>query len=314
MLSENLKAPIVFFIFKRPDTTQKVLDCIKQAKPSKLLVVADGPRLDKAGEVEKCEATRALIDQVDWDCEVIKNYSSENLGSGKRVSTGINWAFEQVETAIFLEDDCLPHPSFFKFCDELLERYKDDTRVMSIGGTNILGEWNSHAQSYHFSYYGSIWGWASWRRAWAYYDFQMKLWEFDEAKTAVHSVLADSEQAKKMEKIFASRFSPANNGQSFDTWDYQWLFSRLINSGLSILPSVNLVSNIGFNKDATHTKTAIQGISNLETSKISFPLKHPPYITVDRTFDQSHYNKAFRSKTLLQRAIIKMQKMAVLPF
>jgi hypothetical protein len=136
MTKFQLKTPVALIIFKRPDTTERVFETIRQAKPPKLLVVADGPRTDQPGEAEKCAATRAIIDRVDWDCEVLKNYSDSNLGCGLRPATGISWVFEQVEEAIVLEDDCVPHPTFFRFCEELLEYYRHDERIMSISGIN----------------------------------------------------------------------------------------------------------------------------------------------------------------------------------
>ena len=165
--------PIVFLIFNRPDTTKRVFEAIRQAKPKKLLVVADGPRDDRQGEAEKCAAVRSIIDTVDWDCKVLTNYADVNLGCGLRVSSGLDWVFEQVEEAIILEDDCLPHPSFFPFCEEMLDLYRHDERIMHIAGTNSLEEWKSDVQSYHFSYTGGIWGWATWQRAWKYYHFKM---------------------------------------------------------------------------------------------------------------------------------------------
>ena len=143
----QLTTPVAFIIFKRPDTTRKVFEEIRRAKPPKLLVIADGPRPNIVGEAEKCAAARAIIDSVDWECEVLKNYSDENLGCKQRVSSGLDWVFDNVEEAIILEDDCLPHPTFFRFCEELLEKYRDDERVMKIDGTNILSGWKSNTQS-----------------------------------------------------------------------------------------------------------------------------------------------------------------------
>ncbi len=137
MAEWQLKTPVVFIIFKRPDTTERVFEVIRQTKPTKLLVVADGARTDRPGEADKCAAVRAIIECVDWDCKVLKNYSEINLGCGKRVSSGLDWVFDNVEEAIILEDDCLPHPTFFRFCEELLERYRYDTRVSSISAQNV---------------------------------------------------------------------------------------------------------------------------------------------------------------------------------
>ena len=134
MNSNSLETPVVLIIFKRFDATQKVFNAIRKARPKQLLVIADGPRLDREGEAEKCTQTRGIIDQVDWDCEVMKCFSDENLGCGVRISTGLSWVFEQVEEAIILEDDCLPHPTFFMFCQEMLQRYREQPEVMSVSG------------------------------------------------------------------------------------------------------------------------------------------------------------------------------------
>jgi hypothetical protein len=268
-----MKTPVALIIFNRPDCTERVFEAIAKAKPEKFLVAADGPRPGKPGDVEKCAATRAVIDAVDWDCEVLTNYSEINLGCKMRPVTGINWVFEQVEEAIILEDDCLPHPSFFPFCEELLERYRDDERVMMIGGINFLSEWKTPYQSYHFSYFGGTWGWASWRRAWQLYDPDIKVWP---------RVI----DARLLEQLFPNPhhygywidiFQQVYHGALEDVWDYQWLLACWINSGYRIFPEVNLISNIGFREDATHT-FGESPMANMSTKEISIPLKHPPFV------------------------------------
>ena len=286
----QLTTPVAFLIFNRPDTTARVFEAIRQAKPPKLLVVADGPRPDRPDDVEKCNAARAIIDGVDWDCEVLTNYSDVNLGCGKRVSTGITWVFKQFEEAIILEDDCLPHPDFFRFCEELLEKYRDDKRIMAIGGTNVIGEWKSSVQSYHFSYHGSIWGWASWRRAWCYFDLDMRLWANQEIRNRVRDVIADNRQYQKRAIVFESVYR-----KEIDTWDYQWIFARLVQSGLTVIPCVNLVSNLGFaREDATHTKSRNEFLSNLERIDMIFPIKTNEFIAIDRDYDKQVFLKAFK--------------------
>jgi hypothetical protein len=299
-----MNTPVVLLIFKRPDTTEKVFEVIRQAKPAKLLVVADGARDDRPTEAEKCSATRAIIDKVDWDCEVFKNYSDVNLGCKQRVYTGLNWAFEMVEEAIILEDDCLPHPTFFQFCEELLQNYRDDERIMSIGGTNIKGNWKSDIQSYHFSYYGSIWGWATWRRAWQHFDIAMKLWEQPEVKHRVRDVLADEQQYQLREK----HFDAACSGK-VDAWSYQWRFATLIQSGLAILPAVNLVSNIGFGEGATHTQASNSQERSFPLQACSFPLKINDFVAVDRAYDREIFMNLTRRKNVFLRAANKMKKL-----
>src|SRR5579883_3534944 len=192
----QLKTPVVLIIFKRADTTERVLEVIRQVKPSQLFVIADGPRADRSEEVEKCAAARALIEQVDWQCEVFKNYSEVNLGCAKRVSSGLDWVFSNVEEAIILEDDCLPHPTFFRFCEELLEKYRYDTRISSISGQNVLLKHRRTNYSYFFSRYNLCWGWASWKRAWQHYDLYIKLWKEIQSEGFLKDILLDPLEVK----------------------------------------------------------------------------------------------------------------------
>ncbi|MFN6496002.1 MAG: glycosyltransferase family 2 protein [Nostoc sp. DedQUE01] len=283
-----MKTPVALFIFNRPDNTEKVFQAIRQAKPPQLLVIADGYRKDKVGELEKCEATRAIIEQVDWNCEVLKNYSDVNLGCGKRLATGINWVFEQVNEAIFLEDDCLPQPTFFKFCETMLEMYSHDERIMTIAGCNPLIEWKSDIQSYHFAYYGGVWGWASWKRAWKYFDYEIKFWSDREVRQRIGGILANNQQFKTYDLIFSETFK---NPEMYNAWSYQWLCCRLSQSGLVIVPAVNLISNIGFDNDATHTTQANSGLAKMTTMPLEFPLKINHYAVVDRDYDKTFYEK-----------------------
>jgi hypothetical protein len=299
MADFQLTTPVAFLIFNRPDTTARVFEAIRQAKPPKLLVVADGPRPDRPDDVENCKAARAIIDGVDWDCEVLKNYSDINLGCGKRPATGITWVFEQVEEAIILEDDCMPNPTFFEFCQAMLAEYRDDKRIMMISGTNFLGEWKSKIQSYHFSFYGGTWGWASWRRAWQYFDYEIKLFTNSE----IRELLASDELFRSREKIYCK----TNQAPDLITWwDYQWCFARLVQSGLSIVPSVNLISNIGFGDNATHTKNKNSAVGNIPLTLMSFPLREPSAVIVDREYDNQLFNKFLKSNGLSKRIIGKI--------
>ena len=300
-----MKTPVAFIIFNRPDTTKRVFEAIRQAKPPKLLVIADGPRVDRPGEAEKCAATRAIIEGVDWECEVLTNYSDINLGCGKRPATGIKWVFEQVEEAIILEDDCLPNYSFFRFCELMLEEYRYDQRIMMISGTNWVGEWKSNIQSYHFSYYGGTWGWASWRRAWQYFDYEIKLWEKNEIRERIRDVIADNEQFRSREKIY---WNTCNNPSTITWWDYQWGFARLLQSGLSIVPSLNLISNIGFGNDATHTKSNESAVANIKSTEIEFPLKINKFTVVDRDYDRKLFHKLIKNKNIFDRIKSKLLK------
>lgn len=267
----QLSTPVAFIIFNRPDTTQKVFNAIRQAKPPKLLVIADGARIDKEGEAELCQQTRAIINQVDWDCEVLTNYSDVNLGYRKRVSSGLDWVFEQVEEAIILEDDCLPHPTFFRYCQELLEKYRDDERIMMISGDNFQFGRKRTEYSYYFSHYGHIWGWASWRRAWIKNDDSMKLWQELRDNNWLKDVLGNDQAVAYWSRIFQSVYD------GFNTWDYIWVFTMWVNNGLCILPEVNLISNIGFGS-GTHTTSQNSPLADIAVESLSFPLKHPPFV------------------------------------
>lgn len=280
----SLITPVALLIFNRPELTEQVFEAIRQAKPKKLLVVADGPRFLE--EAEKCNNARAVINKVNWDCEVLTNFSKINLGCKNRVSSGLDWVFSEVEEAIILEDDCLPAPSFFNFCQTLLEYYRYDKRVMHISGDNFQNSRKSNNFSYYFSKYSHVWGWASWRRAWKYYDVGMQTWSELEKISMINSMCESIYEQRYWNNIFENVF----NGV-IDTWDYQWLYACWSQSGLSILPNSNLVSNIGFGPDATHTKNK----SSPSRSSVTdiWDIKHPKFIIRDRkaddyTFD-SHY-------------------------
>jgi hypothetical protein len=300
----TMKTPVALLIFKRPETTAKVFEAIRQAKPPKLLVVADGPRADQPGEAEKCAAARAIIDTVDWDCEVLKNYSDVNLGCGLRPATGINWVFEQVEEAILFEDDCLPHPTFFQFCEELLEKYRDDERVMSIAGTNLLGERKLPGQSYYFSYFGGNWGWASWRRAWKYFDYDIKQWPEILESRFLENYLRVPKYYLFWQKIFQN----AHQNQNRSCWDYQWLLACWLQHGLKIVPEVNLITNIGFGANATHTFSTENPLGKMETQEISFPLKHPPFMIRDVEADNLFQENFFDNRSIFTKFKNKFQK------
>jgi hypothetical protein len=272
--------PVALLIFNRPDTTTRVFDAIAKARPSKLLVVADGPRSDRIDEEEKCRQTRAIIDKVDWECEVITNYAPHNLGCKLRVASGIDWIFEQVEEAIILEDDCLPEQSFFRFCDEMLDRYRLNERVSMVSGGNLqFGQQRGDA-SYYFSRYTHIWGWATWRRAWRYYDRDIALWP-------------DFRNEGWLEQLFSTQGERTYWQNSFqwvyegklDTWDCSWTFAALTHGMLQIVPNVNLISNIGFGPEATHTHTI--GIhANMPTQPMQFPMRHPKFVLANEEADQ----------------------------
>ncbi len=267
-----LQTPVAFFIFKRPDLTARVFAAIAAQKPARLLVVADGPHNE--AERALCEQTRALI-KVDWPCAVETNYSDENRGCKMRVSSGLDWVFERVEEAIILEDDCLPHPDFFGFCEAMLARYRDDERVMHISGDCFV-PLSDASVDYGFSRYVHGWGWASWRRAWRHYDVTAARWPLE--REDILAACLDKKEARYWNTAFESVF----RGR-LDTWDYQWALACWLNQGLAIVPRVNLISNIGFRGDGTHTKDG-SGSANLPTGELSVE-NHPSVVRRDELAD-----------------------------
>jgi hypothetical protein len=303
-----MNKPVVFLIFNRPELTAKVFEVIRQAQPHCLLVVADGPRSDRPEEAEKCQQTRAIINQVDWNCEVLTNYSDVNLGCAKRVSSGLNWVFEKVESAIILEDDCLPDPTFFDYCEQLLDYYQQDSRVMSIAGTNFQFGHQRSEYSYYYSGFHDCWGWATWRRAWQYFDFEMTLWPTFRESKFLRYKLSNSRAIQYWQRLFQATYE----GQK-DSWFYRWLFSCWIQNGLGIMPSVNLVSNQGFSLSASSNTTAeAQKISyaNMSVETMSFPLNHPPFMV--QNWEADFYTQESRfSPSLLKRFQRKLNNILI---
>lgn len=299
----HLKTPVAFIIFNRPDTTERVFAEIAKAKPPKLLVVADGPRKTRPGEAEKCAATRAIIDRVDWDCEVLTNYSDVNLGCKNRVASGLDWVFEQVPEAIILEDDCLPHPTFFRYCEELLARYRDDERIGMITGDNFQFGQKRGDASYYFSRYNHIWGWASWRRAWQHYDRDVKIWPELRDDGWLEALIKDPGEKKFWAKTYQSIYEGR-----IDTWDYQWGLATWAQGMVSVIPSVNLISNIGFGADATHTHGA-SPYATMPATAIDFPLRHPrvilPHGEADKFTANGMFSSSF-SRRVLQKLKAKL--------
>ena len=278
----SLRTPIAFIIFNRPGVTERVFARIRQAHPEKLFIIADGPRADHSEDVEKCAAAqRVLKDGVDWPCEVNRDFAENNLGCKKRVSSGLDWVFSQVEEAIILEDDCLPDPSFFPYCEELLARYRDEPRIMHIGGTNFQ-RWRKRTfYSYYFSKYNHVWGWATWRRAWEKYDRDLHSWRNGPCRAIIEESFDSERERKYWIKIFDQI---GNAPGSIDSWDFSWTYSCWAQRGLSICPVINLVENIGIGEDSTHTGTAASKLRI--TARELHSLRHPSLISRHRAADR----------------------------
>ena len=275
---EQYDTPIAVIIFNRAETTLQVLDAIRKVKPKKLYVIADGPRKNHPEDEKNCRETRAVFDQVDWNCEIFKKFSVENFGCGKSPSNGISWVFEQEEECIILEDDCVPHISFFRFCQELLKKYRNDKRIMMISGNDHRLKVSENKKSYFFSRHTQTWGWATWKRAWNYYDYEMKLWPEVRESKWLYQIMQDHRTAKYWTKLFDRCHQDKNK----DYWDFQWTFCCLAQNALNIIPEHNLVSNIGFGEmGGTHFIGSAAPFANLPVSEMPFPLQHPATMTQD---------------------------------
>ncbi|HEV2764974.1 MAG TPA: hypothetical protein VGV38_18470 [Pyrinomonadaceae bacterium] len=285
-----MRTPVALFIFSRPETTTRVFAEIARARPPRLLIVADGPRAGRHDEAEKCAAAREVVERVDWECEVLRNYTGENLGCRRRVSTGLDWVFRQCEEAIVLEDDCLPHPSFFPFCDALLERYRDDERVMAVCGDNYLFGRKRPAESYFFHRTPGGWGWATWRRAWAHYDARMSGWPALRRGGLLSEIHADPRASRYWRDTFDRIYEAADE---IDTWDYQWLFSVWARKGFAATAAVNLVTNIGWGDGATHTRAAGSHLANIPAAELEFPLRHPRTVEPDADADRMIFENIY---------------------
>lgn len=281
-MENNFNIPILLLIFNRPDTTQIVFNEIKKIRPSSLFIAGDGPRSED--EYRKIKETRNITNQIDWECKFETLFRNKNLGCKMAVSSALNWFFRNNEMGIILEDDCVPHPSFFNFCSELLIKYRDEKKIMQISGFNALKKVQIK-ESYYFAKFGPIWGWATWSRAWKHYDVQMISWQrFKVSKSYKH--FCDS---KYEERWRVKTYDKVANGL-IDTWDYQWSFAKLKNSGLSIIPSRNLIRNIGFGENATHTSGNYMH-SKIDFEKgLNFPLIHPDSIRRNKQLDKKFFN------------------------
>ncbi len=293
-MNNSFKTSILFIVFCREDTTQRVFEAIRTARPAQLYIAADGPRADRPGEAEKCDKVRNLILQgIDWDCQVKTLFRDHNLGCRAAVSSAIDWFFSQVEEGIILEDDCLPHPDFFRFCEEMLEYYSDDTRIMHIGGGNFqLGRKIGKA-SYYFSRYSHIWGWASWRRAWQYYDVDIKSFPKFEQQNIVANIFSEKRIQKRWNEILNKIYK---KDMIFNTWDFQWNYALFCQNGLSIIPNVNLISNIGCGVEGTNTSQD-NVYSGLETYEMG-EIVHPEFIVPNTKADDFTFLKFFQADIL----------------
>lgn len=291
-----LKTPVLLIIFNRPDVTLRVFEVIRKAQPSKLYIAADGPRENKIGEKEKCIEARGVINDIDWPCEVQTLFQEKNLGCKWGPITAIDWLFKNEEQGIILEDDCLPDLSFFNFCTKLLDYYRNNLEVMHISGNNFQKGILRGDASYYFSKYSHSWGWATWRRAWN--TFHPSLEQFE--KFDKDDLIKKVPISKKAQEFWIKNFRQTIKGN--DSWDSLWMYTLWYNDGLAVLPQKNLVKNIGFGEDATHTKEE-KSLINTEIFSIE-EINYKKEISQDKAADEytfkSLYYKPFHTKVILK--------------
>ena len=296
-----MNTPLLILVFNRPEATKKLIDEIKAFQPTQIFIASDGPRKDNDNDLKKCREVKDIISSINWPCELKTLYRDENLGGPKAISEAVSWFFSHVEEGIILEDDCMPHPDFFQFCSELLEKYRENKNIMSIGGFNYGVGITDSEDSYYYSSFCVSWGWASWRRAWGKFDWKYMASDYQDI-LPVCSVYTKNQEAKK----FFARLLQTYH------WDAQWLHSIWRNEGICILPHVSLIKNIGFGKDATHTieeKDPMAEVCLFE-NKLKFPLNSPKLLQINSALDEEIYNKAFsiRNESFIKFAFNRSKK------
>lgn len=286
----ELTTPVAFFTFNRLDTAKQVFARIREAQPKKLYLVSDGPRASREGEAEKVEEVRNyILSNIDWECEVKKNFAPSNMGCGKRMSSGITWVFENEERAILLEDDCVPEPTFFRYCQEMLDKYEDNPDVMIISGNNQIAYLNTIDGDYGFSHQANIWGWASWRTTWKDYDYDIKDWPANR-KNPVWKEIYNTKARWTLLAEYDTMYNHA-----YDTWDYQVSYQIGVRKGYCVIPKVNLVSNAGFTgEEFTHTEEMPEWMDQ-KSQPMTFPINHPDEVKWTKKYDEEFSNRDFKA-------------------
>ncbi|MCF8322294.1 MAG: nucleotide-diphospho-sugar transferase [Flavobacterium sp.] len=307
------KTPVLIIIFNRPDTTKLLIEVLRNIKPKYLFVSADGPRLGNIEDVSQCNLTREVIkNEVDWDCEIKTLFHESNKGCRVAPPTAISWFFKHVEKGIIMEDDCLTDLSFFNFAEELLNKYEFDDKIMHISASSPYKK--TTKRTFSFCNYPLIWGWATWRRAWEKYDISISDWQIKKEKKD----LSLYQKNKKIVSFFENKFDAVFNYSPNDlstsdsnTWDYQWCYCLLKHNGLAILPKDNLVKNIGFGENATHTTHVNDKNANRETFKVEFPIVYPRNRSTRKANYEIEYEFLNRKRriSLYKRFVNKLKKM-----
>jgi hypothetical protein len=323
----NFNTPILFIVFNRPHETQQSFEQIKKIKPKKLFIAGDGPRTlpldtiifdDHPGRTGikndkiNCEKVRTIVSQIDWECEVHTLFHEKNLGCGVAPYTAINWFFDHVDEGIILEDDCIASPDFFFFCQKMLELYRHDTRIFHVSGMSYVDHFAHHPtlESYTYTRIPAVWGWATWKRAWQKYDFNMKSFEKFKKNNSIKDLFDNIFVQEAFMRMLVSIFTEIQTNPT--VWDGQWAYTTLINNGLCVMPTKNLVSNIGFTKEATHTTTENNLLSNLPREKMSHEtIAHPTFILPNKDLEAwtlGHIFGIYPPKKTLMREIKTMLK------
>lgn len=298
MQKDILEVPVAMIVFNRPDTTCRVFEQVRKIKPVKLYIISDGPRKQKEGEKEKVAEVRRYVEtHIDWECEKHFVYADENMGCQSRVVSGLNFVFQNEEEAIILEDDCVPSIDFFWFCEQMLFQYKDDERIMQISGCNIVPE-HKIKESYLFSVFCNVSGWATWRRAWEKFDFSMKEYPEFRKKKIIYRLFPESAAQiieGEMDRVYDGRMN---------SWAYRWLLARMVNSSLGITPAVNLVENIGFGReDATNTKE-VNTRFQYDIGAMEYPILARPTVYRDYDFEKMMAAKLYHVN-VVQKLIVR---------
>jgi hypothetical protein len=311
LASQYLTTPVLLLVFNRPDTTARVFETIRQARPQRLYIASDGPRAWKNGETQKVIDARKVALAVDWKCEVKTLFRRKNLGCKAAVESAITWFFTQEKEGIVLEDDCVPNSDFFLFCEKNLKKYRNNKKILTILGNNFQDGKIRGSKSYYFSKYFHCWGWATWRRTWNYYDGHISFWPKWKQSLDWISKFSNKEERQYWSSVFDKVYL-----NQIDTWDYPFITCLWKKGGFNIIPNVNLVSNIGFGENATHTIFAFDKYSNIAVSSIgrlTHPNKVEQCMAADKyTFDNLFEGKNSRMPWLLLNLPIRILKYFVL--
>ena len=286
----QVESPVLFLVFNRPNESRSVFEAIRKVKPKKFYIAGDGPRKGHLNDIENCAKTREIVNEIDWPCQVVLLMRNENLGCGLAVSQALNWFFDNEPEGIVLEDDCLPNDDFFRFCDSMLQKYRHDGRIGHISGTNMHDNIKRGNATYFFSRLTGIWGWASWARVWKDYDYHLS--KLDSAIGA--NFLDDLIPNRRIQKSLLRDFINTKAGNN-DTWDYQYLFMHLISHRMSVFPNSNLISNIGFNSNGTHTLSDSE-YSAVKTKPLDDDITHPDIYLPSKSADIYTLEKAIPAR------------------